>query len=113
MSSQPTPPDEGQMFKTGSSSNGAVLGWLKNVKISTRLISGFTAIAVLSVVTGLVGLQYITQINATLNDITDSSAPTVETSDDLIANIWEANKVAEEIVAVESIERAERLTEEF
>ena len=113
MSSQPTTPDEGQMFKTGSSSNGAVLGWLKNVKISTRLISGFTAIAVLSVVTGLVGLQYITQINATLNDITDSSAPTVETSDDLIANIWEANKVAEEIVAVESIERAERLTEEF
>ena len=113
MSSQPTNPDEGQTFKTGSSSNGAVLGWLKNVKISTRLISGFTAIAVLSVVTGLVGLQYITQINATLNDITDSSAPTVETSDDLIANIWEANKVAEEIVAVESIERAERLTEEF
>ena len=113
MSSQPTTPDEGQTFKTGSSSNGAVLGWLKNVKISTRLISGFTAIAVLSVVTGLVGLQYITQINATLNDITDSSAPTVETSDDLIANIWEANKVAEEIVAVESIERAERLTEEF
>ncbi len=113
MSSQPTTPDEGQTFKTGSSSNGAVLGWLKNVKISTRLISGFTAIAVLSVVTGLVGLQYITQINATLNDITDSSAPTVETSDDLIANIWEANKVAEEIVAVESIERAERLTDEF
>ena len=113
MSSQPTTPDEGKTFKTGSSSNGAVLGWLKNVKISTRLISGFTAIAVLSVVTGLVGLQYITQINATLNDITDSSAPTVETSDDLIANIWEANKVAEEIVAVESIERAERLTEEF
>ncbi len=113
MSSQPTNPDEGQTFKTGSSSNGAVLGWLKNVKISTRLISGFTAIAVLGFVTGLVGLQYITQINATLNDITDSSAPTVETSDDLIANIWEANKVAEEIVAVESIERAERLTEEF
>uniref|UniRef100_UPI0013C342F8 MCP four helix bundle domain-containing protein n=1 Tax=Algihabitans albus TaxID=2164067 RepID=UPI0013C342F8 len=94
-------------------STGGALAWVKNIKISTRLISGFAAVAILGVATGLVGLKFITEINATLNEITDVTAPTVETSDDLIANIWQANKVAEEIVGEESIEGAEGLAREF
>ena len=87
--------------------------WLTNMKVSTRLISGFSTIAVMGFFTGLVGLYFLKEINGTLNRLTDVTAPTVETSDDLIANIWEANKVAEEISADEDLSNAPILVEEF
>lgn len=87
--------------------------WLTDMKVSTRLISGFSTIAVMGVFTGLVGLYFLKEINGTLNKLTDVTAPTVETSDDLIANIWEANKVAEEISADEDLSSAPILAEEF
>lgn len=61
--------------------------WLTNMKVSTRLISGFSTIAAMGVFTGLVGLYFLKEINGTLSKLTDVTAPTVETSDDLIANI--------------------------
>ncbi len=87
--------------------------WLTRVKISTRLIAGFAALTVTGAATGVTGLIYLEEINATVNRITDVTAPTVETSDDLIANIWQSTKVAEEIVAEEELADTAELIEEF
>jgi len=85
----------------------------KNMKLGTKLIGSFVGLSLLTGVVGGIGLYYITAIEATLNEVTDIAAPTVETSDDLIANLWEATKVAEEIIADEEIEDITPLAEEF
>ncbi len=86
---------------------------LRDLSISTKLIAGFTAISIVAVLVGVTGLYFIDKINSTLNNITDIAAPTVETSDDLIALIFEATKVAEEIIADEDIEEIEELVVEL
>ncbi len=67
--------------------------------IKGRLIAGVSALTVLATVVGGAGWVSIAAINQTLNNITDISAPTVETSDDLAIGLWEATKVAEEVAA--------------
>lgn len=81
--------------------------------IVVRLIFGMTCISLLAVGIGLVGLLYLDNIETRLNDITDRTAPTVETADDLVMNIWEATKVAEEVIADEELEDISVLIEEF
>ena len=86
---------------------------LSSISITRKLTVGLGFLVVLGVVTGATGLYFIGSIEKTLNGITDVAAPTVETSDDLIANIWEANKVGEEIIADEDLEDVEVLSVEF
>ncbi len=74
---------------------------LNNMKLGTKLISSFIFLALLVSFSGIVGIFYINSIDSTLNSITDFAAPTVETSDDLIATVWEANKVVEEVLVSE------------
>ena len=81
--------------------------------VSRKLFSGLAALIALGFIAGGVGLYYIGSIEETLNGITDVAAPTVETSDDLIANIWEANKIAEEIIADEELSDVASLAEEY
>jgi len=81
--------------------------------VSRKLFSGLTFLIALGFIAGGVGLYYIGSIEDTLNGITDVAAPTVETSDDLIANIWESNKIAEEIIADEELEDVASLAKEF
>ncbi|MEX3010465.1 methyl-accepting chemotaxis protein [Hoeflea sp. TYP-13] len=81
--------------------------------VAARLISGLSVITILCGLVGVLGLYYISKIEGTLNEITDKAAPTVELADDLIANIWEATKVAEEIIADEEIEDVQQLAKEF
>ncbi len=52
-------------------------------------------------------------IDKVLNNVTDVTAPTVETGDDLIMALWEANKVAEEYLIEEDITKLAPLEEEF
>ena len=86
---------------------------LLEMNIASRLIAGFSVVMLLCGVVGGVGLYYVTHIDETLNEITDSAAPTVETADDLIANIWESTKVAEEIYAAASSDEIKTLSSEF
>ena len=81
--------------------------------IVLRLVLGVAVISALAASIGVLGLSYMYNIEATLNEITDRSAPTVETADDLVMNVWESTKVAEEIIADEEIEDINLLVLEF
>ena len=72
---------------------------MPSLSVKGRLITGLVSLAGLAAVIGVVGWLSIQGINRTLNNITDVSAPTVETSDDLVMGLWEAVKVAEELSA--------------
>ncbi len=84
-----------------------------DLNISKKLVAGFATIAIAAVLVGVAGLYFIDRINTTLNNISDVAAPTVETSDDLIALIFEANKVAEEVVADGDLNRIAPLVREL
>ncbi len=84
-----------------------------HLTIARKLFAGLGVMALLGVATGAIGIFFIGSIEKTLNGITDVAAPTVETSDDLIANIWEANKVGEEIIADEELSDVRELAIEF
>ncbi len=86
---------------------------LSRMRISTKLIAGLSVFTLVTIFVGLAGLYSIKEINQTLNNITDVVTPTIETSDDLIANIWEATKVAEEVLADEDLVEIEHLALEF
>ena len=81
--------------------------------VARKLLLGLSLVTILGTATGGLGIFFISSIDKTLNNITDVVAPTVEVSNDLIANIWEANKVAEEIIADEELEDVRSLTEEL
>ncbi|WFE91306.1 methyl-accepting chemotaxis protein [Roseibium porphyridii] len=81
--------------------------------ISGRLVVGLGLIVLLGVAIGATGLSFLSSVERTLNQITDVTAPSVETADDMIANIWETNKIAEEIIADEEISDVEQLAIEF
>ncbi|MEP0068986.1 ATP-binding protein [Pyruvatibacter sp.] len=81
------------------------LALMHGVSVSTKLIAGFVTVSVVAALVGFTGLYFVDRINNTLNNITDNAAPTVETSDDLIAFILGANKTAEQAIA--SKDRAE------
>ncbi|MGP1256906.1 MAG: HAMP domain-containing methyl-accepting chemotaxis protein [Kiloniellales bacterium] len=89
------------------------VNWLTNIKVSTRLIFGFATMSLIGAAVGLTGLYFINGINSTLNRITNVAAPTVETADDLIVNIWQANKIVEEIITEETVSGTAELAEQF
>ena len=81
--------------------------------IARKLTAGLSLLAILGTTIGGLGLYFISDIDRTLNHITDVVAPTVEASSDLTTNIWEANKVAEEIIAGEKLSKVVALAEEL
>ncbi len=81
--------------------------------IGKKLVVSFILVTMVASIGGLVGLLYIGKINKILNHVVDVAAPTVETSDDLIANLWEANKIAEEMLAEDNFTALKQLRSEF
>jgi len=79
---------------------------MKNVfvTIKGRLTGGLALMGLLIVLTGMLSLNFVNQLNDQLNELSDSVVPTIETTDDLIANLWESAKVANEILASEEVE---------
>ena len=86
-----------------------MLSW----SVKGRLIAGLAGLASLTVAIGVVGWLSIEGINRTLNAITDVSAPTVETADDLAIRLWEAVKVAEEAAAAPTEGEIDEFATEF
>lgn len=89
------------------------VGVFAAVKISAKLISGFSGLALLSALIGIAGLFFVDRINDRLTDITEVSEPTVYLAETLNSNIWEATKVAEEIGAEEKLTGIPPLVTEF
>jgi methyl-accepting chemotaxis protein len=74
---------------------------LGNISISTKLTAGIIGVSATGLLSGVVGVMMLLDVERQVNDITDYAAPMVETTDDLIYSIAEAHKVAVEILADE------------
>ncbi|MFN3225323.1 MAG: MCP four helix bundle domain-containing protein [Hyphomicrobiales bacterium] len=85
---------------------------LGNISISTKLTAGIIGVSATGLLSGVVGLTMLLNVERQVNDITDYAAPMVETTDDLIYAVAEAHKVAVEILADEELANiAQRQTE--
>lgn len=71
--------------------------------IRGRLTAGLTLMGALILISGALSLFYVNQLENQLNQLSDEVVPVMETTDDLIANLWESAKVANEILASEEI----------
>ena len=103
----------GKLKTSGTPLKSSARSFLSKFTISTKLVAGFAVISLVAAMIGITGLYSINKINATLNNITDVAAPTVETSDDLIALIFESTKVAEEIIGGDDMPEIDPLVEEL
>jgi len=81
--------------------------------IKGRLSAGLSLMCMLIVLSGILSLYYVNQLENQLNQLSDEVVPVMETTDDLIANLWESAKVANEILASEEIPELKARTAEI
>lgn len=74
---------------------------LKNLNIAAKTTIGISSLIVIGIGVVTVSILSISQIDRTLNQITDVAAPTVETAADVTFFVKEAHKIAIEILADE------------
>ena len=86
---------------------------MKNQSIKSKLIFGFSVVIMLLIAVGVFGIIQVKSIQKTLHIVTDQAGPIIETTDDLIAQSWKANKVAQEALGDEDIEEVNELQSEF
>ncbi len=86
---------------------------ISGARVSTKLISGFMTLTAISAGIGLAGLFFVDRINDALENVTSTAAPTVFYAESLNSNIWEASKVAEEVIAEEELAEIPPLAKEF
>ncbi|MEP0068984.1 HAMP domain-containing methyl-accepting chemotaxis protein [Pyruvatibacter sp.] len=83
------------------------------LSVAAKLIGGLAILAALGVVTGGAGLVSMGSVSGKLGQITDVAVPTVFYADQLESNIWEATKVAEEIIGEEDLGDLDELSAEL
>ncbi len=81
--------------------------------IKARLIAGVMVLMLLLSATAGVGLYYIFELDDNINLLSDDIAPTIESTDDMIASLWEKGTVANEIMASENIDEIKALYPKF
>ena len=88
---------------------------MKNIvaTIKGRLTTGLALMSILIVLSGVLSITFVNQLEGQLNTLSDNVVPTIETTDDLIANLWESAKVANEILASEDIAELKARAEEI
>jgi methyl-accepting chemotaxis protein len=86
---------------------------LSRIKIVTKLLGGFAMLVALAAAIGIVGILYAGIINDRLNDISTGTAPTIQSADDIVANNWQSNKVAEEVFSSTSPDDTKQLSDEL
>lgn len=89
------------------------VGEKRGPSVAMKLIGGFALLTVMGALLGAAGLYFMNSINQTIHQITQVTEPTVVNADELIANVWEATKVAEEVIADEELSEVETLKVEF
>ncbi len=86
---------------------------LNKLKVSTRLIGGFTMLTVLAMGLGAVGWLSVRSIDTELSGISEVAAPAIETTDDLIADMWQSTKVAHEVAGAETLDELTSLEQDL
>ena len=83
------------------------------LKVSTRLIGGFVTLTLLAVATGGIGWYSVRSIDSELNQIAEVAAPAIAMTDDLVANVWQSTKIAEEIAGAHDLDELGQLETEI
>ncbi len=81
--------------------------------VRAKLIGIVSVLGFFVVAVAVLSMLFIKDLEREINSLTDVVTPTIETSDDLIANLWESGKVANEILATEDPDEMEALAAEF
>lgn len=86
---------------------------LNNISISGKVAGGISTVSILGILSGVAGCIMLLNIESKVNNMTDYSAPMVETTDDLIYATAESHKVVVEILADEDPEDIQRRKGEY
>lgn len=71
--------------------------------IRIKLITAIIFLLLLLSGTAGVGLFYVYELDSSVKRLSDDITPTIESTDDMIASLWERGKIANEIMASEDI----------
>jgi len=82
-------------------------------KLSTRIIAGFVAVALLVAVTGSVGFGFIKSIEGTLRYVTETTTPTVTLAGQLTNTMFEANALVGQTLVTENMETLTQYEQDF
>jgi methyl-accepting chemotaxis protein len=74
-------------------------------------MAGFVGLTFVAVAVGGVGWFSVNRIDTELNGVTEVATPAIETTDDLIAGLWEGAKVAEEAASVPTRSELDKLAQ--
>lgn len=91
------------------------MSWLtaRLKKLSTRIIAGFVAVAILVAVTGGVGIGFINSFERTLRYVTETTTPTVTITGELTNAMFEANALVGRALVTENVETLGQYEQEF
>lgn len=92
---------------------GTIFKKVTDLSVKAKLMVSYLALALLVGLVGGFGWYYIGSIESTMREITNKAAPAVKLANALKMNLWEANRIAEEILGQKNDEAIEPLDKEF